>query len=174
MPPAKSSDAKTSASTVRERQIAAAAHARSMKNGAQSHQNGVGSSSLREFALLSTDNSAVAGAGQGPALNWPKESLELLNTYRVSHNLSTPAAFTTPYRQALLTNPGIGRQSPTMARKKDKRRVAKDQLALAVRKNFNGAAVNEIDVVVDMVYKVRNQDKVFRMRSTPAGVTKKQ
>lgn len=50
-----------------------------------------------------------------------------------------------------------------MARKKDKRRVAKDQLALAVRKNFNGAAVNEIDVVVDMVYKVRNQGECRRL-----------
>lgn len=59
-----------------------------------------------------------------------------------------------------------------MARKKEKRRVPKDQLALAVRKNFNGAAVSEIDVVVELVYKVRNQDKKFRMRSTP-GVTKK-
>ncbi|EME44084.1 hypothetical protein DOTSEDRAFT_71777 [Dothistroma septosporum NZE10] len=174
MPTAKSSDAKASASTVRERQIAAAAHARSMKNGAQSHQNGVGSSSLRDLALISTDNGAVAASAQGPGMQWNNASLGLLNTYRVSHNLSTPAAFTTPYRQALLTNPGIGRQSPTMVRKKEKRRVSKDQLALAVRKNFNGAAVNEIDVVVDMVYKVRNQDKAFRMRSAPTSVTKKQ
>lgn len=46
-----------------------------------------------------------------------------------------------------------------MARRKDKRRVSKEQLALAVRKNFNGAAVNEIDVVVEMVYKVRNKGR---------------
>lgn len=98
---------------------------------------------------------------------WSIASSELLDTYRVAHNLPSPAAFTSPLRQALLTNSGIGRQSPTMARKKEKRRVSKDQLALAVRKNFNGAAVNEIDVVVELVYKVRNQDKSFRMRSTP-------
>ena len=84
-------------------------------------------------------------------------SREFLNTYRVAHNLATPASFKSPLNQALLTNPGIGRQSPTMARKKDKRRIAKEQLALAVRKHFNGAAVNEIDVVVDLAYKVRNQ-----------------
>lgn len=90
-------------------------------------------------------------------MEWNRASIQLLNTYRVSHNLSTPAAFTSPLRQALLTNPGIGRQSPTMARKRDQRRVSKDQLALAVRKNFNGAAVSEIDVVVELVYKVRNQ-----------------
>ena len=36
-----------------------------------------------------------------------------------------------------------------MARKSDKKRTSKDQLALAVRKHFNGMAVNEIDVVVE-------------------------
>lgn len=93
---------------------------------------------------------------------WSIASSELLDTYRVAHNLQSPAAFTSPLRQALLTNSGIGRQSPTMARKKEKRRVSKDQLALAVRKNFNGAAVSEIDVVVELVYKVRNQGELRR------------
>jgi hypothetical protein len=46
-----------------------------------------------------------------------------------------------------------------MARKKEKRRISKEQLALAVRKNFNAAAVNEIDVVVELVYKVRNKGR---------------
>lgn len=49
-----------------------------------------------------------------------------------------------------------------MARKKEKRRISKEQLALAVRKNFNGAAVSEIDVVVELVYKVRNQGMYMR------------
>lgn len=44
-----------------------------------------------------------------------------------------------------------------MARRKAKRKVPKEQLAMAVRKNFNDAAVNEIDVMVDLLYKVRNQ-----------------
>ncbi|KAH0270433.1 hypothetical protein KCU71_g18937, partial [Aureobasidium melanogenum] len=57
--------------------------------------------------------------------------------------------------------------SPTMARRKAKRKVPKEQLAMAVRKNFNDAAVNEIDVMVDLLYKVRNQDKAFRLRSAP-------
>ena len=35
--------------------------------------------------------------------------------------------------------------------------MSKDQLALAVRKNFNAAAVSEIDVMVELVYKVRSQ-----------------
>lgn len=91
---------------------------------------------------------------------WHNAPISLLNSYRVAHNLSTPAAFTSSLNQALLTNPGIGRQSPTMARKKEKRRVSKEQLALAVRKNFNAAAVNEIDVVVELVYKVRNRGEL--------------
>lgn len=90
-------------------------------------------------------------------MSWNTSPLSLLNTYRVSHHLSTPAAFTSPLNQALLVNPGIGRQSPTMARRKDKRRVSKEQLATNVRKHFNGAAVNEIDVVVELVYKSRNK-----------------
>jgi len=90
---------------------------------------------------------------------WGTASTAMLNTYRVAHSLTTPAAFASPYNQALLTNPGIGRQSPTMARRKDKRRVPKEVLALAVRKNFNSAAVSETDVVVELVYKVRHQGK---------------
>ena len=46
-----------------------------------------------------------------------------------------------------------------MARRKDKRRVSREQLATNVRKHFNGAAVNEIDVVVELVYKSRNKGK---------------
>lgn len=90
-------------------------------------------------------------------MQWNTAPRELLNTYRVAHTLPTPAAFSSPLNQALLTNPGIGRQSPVMARKKEKRRVSQDQLALAVRKHFNGAAVNETDVIAELVYKVKNQ-----------------
>jgi hypothetical protein len=71
-----------------------------------------------------------------------------------------------------------------MARPKSKRRVHKDQLALAVRKNFNANGVNETDVLVDLLYKVKHQgtdilpalpihsthkptDKEFRVRFAP-------
>jgi hypothetical protein len=92
-------------------------------------------------------------------MSWNSAPLTLLDTYRTAYNLPTPSAFTSIQRQALLTNPGIGRHSPTRARQKDKRRVSKDQLALAVRKHFNSAAVNEIDVVVEVIYRVKNQGK---------------
>ena len=94
-------------------------------------------------------------------MQWSTAPQELLDTYRVAHTLPNTAAFKSPLNQALLTNPGIGRQSPTMARKQEKRRISKEQLALAVRKNFNAAAVNEIDVVGELVYKVRNQGALF-------------
>lgn len=92
-------------------------------------------------------------------MQWNTADRELLNTYRVSHSLTTPPAFKSPLNQALLSNPGIGKQTPSMARRKDKRRVSKDQLALAVRKNFNAAAVSEIDVMVELLYKVRSQGR---------------
>ncbi|KAI4734717.1 hypothetical protein E4T50_14759 [Aureobasidium sp. EXF-12298] len=88
---------------------------------------------------------------------WAQEDLSLLQQYRAAHRMETPSAFNSIRNQFLLSNPGIGRQSPTMARRKAKRKVPKEQLAMAVRKNFNDAAVNEIDVMVDLLYKVRNQ-----------------
>jgi Sin3 binding region of histone deacetylase complex subunit SAP30 len=37
------------------------------------------------------------------------------------------------------------------------RRVPKEQLAMAVRKDFNAAAVNEAEVVTNFLYVVKNQ-----------------
>jgi len=46
-----------------------------------------------------------------------------------------------------------------MARSKDKRRVSKDHLALAVRKDFNAAGVSEQEVITTFLYSVHNQSK---------------
>ena len=66
MPPAKSrlahEDSRSDGSTVRERQIAAAAHARKAKNGASAHTN---ASSLKELAMVNADSGNVVGQGQG-------------------------------------------------------------------------------------------------------------
>lgn len=51
--------------------------------------------------------------------------------------------------------------SPTMARPKAKRRVQKEQLALAVRKNFNALGVTESDVIVDWLYKSKHQGNAW-------------
>lgn len=91
-----------------------------------------------------------------------------------------------PLNLAVLTAPGIGRRSPTMARPKEKRKTGKEQVALAVRKHFNGLAVIETDVVVDFLYSVKFQgifeqldtcglvadlvkDQYFKMRFAPPG-----
>ncbi len=44
-----------------------------------------------------------------------------------------------------------------MARRRDQRRQSKEQLANAVRKHFNGLGIQENEVVVDFLYKVRWQ-----------------
>ncbi len=73
--------------------------------------------------------------------------------------MESPSAFKSPLSAAVLSVPGIGRRSPNMALKREKRKVGKEHLALAVRKHFKGLAVNEPDVVVDFLYKVKYQGK---------------
>lgn len=46
-----------------------------------------------------------------------------------------------------------------MARPKEKRRVSKDHLALAVRKDFNAAGVSEQEVITTFLYSVHNQSE---------------
>ncbi|KAF1344176.1 hypothetical protein BDV97DRAFT_363992 [Delphinella strobiligena] len=134
--------------------------------------NGNNTSHLLD-TLNANDSSSNQAASTGSnAFSWPQEPLALLQSYRSAHHLATPSAFSNQRNQYLLTNPGIGRQSPTMCRKKQKRKVGKEQLALAVRKNFNAAAVSEVEVMVGLLYKVRHQDKAFRMRAAPTKPTK--
>jgi len=76
MPPAKSrpaqEDSRSDASNARDRQIAAAAHARKSKNGASTHQNG---SALKALALVSTELGTAITSGQGVSTN-PAHPLE--------------------------------------------------------------------------------------------------
>nr|OQO20566.1 hypothetical protein B0A51_10442 [Rachicladosporium sp. CCFEE 5018] len=177
MPPAKAKppaeDSRSDASTIRERQIAAAAHARKSKQqtllSGGTGKDLVHGSALKDLALASAE---VGPFGQEAGMSWHTTSLPILDAYRTSHSLPIPAAFTTPLRQALLTNPGIGRQSPTMARCRSKRRVGREVLATAVRRHFGAMAVSEGEVVVEFVYGVRNRDKAFRVRSAPVYVKK--
>ncbi|KAI5246692.1 hypothetical protein E4T42_06312 [Aureobasidium subglaciale] len=115
-----------------------------------------GTSNLRDAKNVS-DTTAAQNTTSSNGFTWGQEDLSLLQQYRAAHRMDTPSAFNSIRNQFLLSNPGIGRQSPTMARRKTKRKVPKEQLAMAVRKNFNDAAVNEIDVMVDLLYRVRNQ-----------------
>ena len=57
----------------------------------------------------------------------------------------------------MLSKPGIGQLSPTMARQKGRRRVGKDHLAMAVKKDFNAATVVEAEVIPFFIYAIHHQ-----------------
>lgn len=117
-------------------------------------------------------------------MKWTSQEPAVLQGYRRAYRLDTPSTFKNPLSHVVLGQ-GIGRMSPTMARAKSNRRVHKDQLAMAVRKNFNALGVSESDVIVDWLYKTKHQgaqtsphhldnvadvfliDKEFRVRFTP-------
>jgi len=111
----------------------------------------------------------AGGAAQDAnvGIQWSAFEPSILQGYRHSYRLNTPSAFSSSYNQILLSQPGIGRMSPTMARHKERRRQSKDHLAKECRKHFNGLGIQENEVVVDFLYKVRYQDKNFRMRFAP-------
>lgn len=83
----------------------------------------------------------------------------MLHAYCHVHRLDTPPAFVSPYNQRMLTRPGIGQHSPTMARHRARRRISKGALALAVRKDFNAAIVLESELITSFLYAVKNQGK---------------
>lgn len=62
----------------------------------------------------------------------------------------------------MLTRPGIGQHSPTMARHRARRRVGKDVLALAVRKDFNAAIVIESELITSFLYAIQNQGEHYK------------
>ncbi|KAI9662830.1 MAG: hypothetical protein M1821_007877 [Bathelium mastoideum] len=144
--------------------------------GARGRRNGIlgGGSALKDVVSSSTlagnsnDGNNSQGTSSGSGFSWPNEEIDLLHAYRNLYRVDSPSAFYSPLNQALLTNPGIGRHSPTIARRKGKTKVSKEQLALAVRKHFNGLAVSETEVIVDMMYKIRSNDKAFRMKFAPS------
>ncbi|KAF2835257.1 hypothetical protein M501DRAFT_999288 [Patellaria atrata CBS 101060] len=174
MPPAKirvqQDDSKPEPPFLKEK--SGAAHllaARGRRNGHNGVQNG---SSLKE--VMTTEEAATMANGDSNSslqngtgrIPWASEDPQLLQSYRSAYGLDTPSSFKGPLSHIQLSH-GIGPLSPTMARKRAQRRVRKEQLALAVRKNFNALAVNENEVIVDFLYKVKSQDKAFRMHFGP-------
>ncbi|RKU47516.1 hypothetical protein DL546_004387 [Coniochaeta pulveracea] len=102
--------------------------------------------------------SAAAPESITPSLQWPAFDRDVLHSYRRAYRLNTSTAFSNDVRQWVLSKPGgIGLHSPTMARRKDFRRQSKDQLATNVRKHFNGLGVQENDIIVEFLHKVRSQ-----------------
>ncbi|KAH8729004.1 hypothetical protein GQ44DRAFT_737185 [Phaeosphaeriaceae sp. PMI808] len=129
------------------------ANARDRRNGRANATNG---SSLKEVDNVSTNSGQTSSDSNPSNIIWSSQDISVLRDYRRAYRLDSPSAFKNPLSHVVLGQ-GIGRYSPTMARPKSKRRVHKDQLALAVRKNFNALGVNESDVIVDWLYKSKNQ-----------------
>ncbi|OCL14206.1 hypothetical protein AOQ84DRAFT_331457 [Glonium stellatum] len=170
MPPTKTRVLQEDPSTTLKEKLNAlqATTARARRNGGPPLTNG---SSLKEVVSSTADTASTNGGTQsnqngGSGISWTSEDSSLLQGYRRAYRLDTPSSFKNPLSHIILGN-GIGQYSPTMARHRTKRRVNKDQLALAVRKNFNALAVNETEVIVDLLYKVKTQDKAFRVRFAP-------
>ncbi|KAH7064037.1 hypothetical protein BKA63DRAFT_177616 [Paraphoma chrysanthemicola] len=160
MPPKKAVDEHTQTQLLKEK--LQGANARDRRNG---RSNATGGSGLKEVDNAST-NSGQTTNDSTSNIKWSSQDASVLQGYRRAYRLDTPSTFKNPLSHVVL-NQGIGRFSPTMARHKSKRRVHKDQLALAVRKNFNALGVTESDVIVDWLYKTKNQDKEFRVRFAP-------
>lgn len=91
-------------------------------------------------------------------LNWASFDRDILHAYRREHRLNTPSSFSSTYHQLVLSQPtGIGRFSPTMACRRDARRQTKEQLAMSIRKHFNGMGVQENDVIVDLIHRIHSE-----------------
>ncbi|KAF2489246.1 hypothetical protein BU16DRAFT_531575 [Lophium mytilinum] len=136
---------------------------RGRRNGASALGNG---SSLKEVVSQADSASTHGGQNGQSMMSWASEDPALLQGYRRTYRLDAPSSFKNPLSHVVLSH-GIGKYSPTMARHKAKRRVPKEQLAMSVRKNFNALAVNETEVIVDLLYKAKTQDKAFRARFAP-------
>ncbi|KAH7382700.1 hypothetical protein DE146DRAFT_669587 [Phaeosphaeria sp. MPI-PUGE-AT-0046c] len=142
--------------------------ASSLKEKAKARRNGHGNATNgKEVADNASVHSGQASSDSNASnIKWSSQDTSVLQSYRRAYRLDTPSSFKNPLSHVVL-NHGIGRLSPTMAREKSKRRVQKEQLALAVRKNFNALGVTESDVIVDWLYKSKNQEKEFRVRFAP-------
>ncbi|TGJ80033.1 hypothetical protein E0Z10_g8721 [Xylaria hypoxylon] len=103
-----------------------------------------------------------------PQLQWSTFDRDVLHEYRREHRLDTPTAFSSSYRYWVLSQSHVGLRSPTMARRSQFRRQSKDDLTKAVRRHFNGVGVQENDVIVDFLHKVRNPGVVKPRRNKEA------
>jgi len=136
--------------------------ARGRRNGNVATTNG---HSLKDLAsaseTVSQSNSQSTSTSSG--IDWRTEETALLHRYRSAYRLPVPSAFHNPMAHCILQS-GIGPQSPTMSRPKNKRRIRREELAMIVRKNFKEAPVSENECVVELLYKVKMRDKAFRLK----------
>lgn len=167
MPPPRSKpqpdDSRSETSSIKEK---AGTNASNLPNGKARRVGGTAAigSSLRDVVTAGPSGALVETA---PTIDWPSFDATVLNNYRYGYRLNTPATFCKPYNHLVLSQSKIGRKSPTMAKRKEQRRQTHEQLANVARKHFNNMGITENEIVVDFLYKVRWQDKNFRMRFDP-------
>ncbi|KAI0020954.1 hypothetical protein F4780DRAFT_739574 [Xylariomycetidae sp. FL0641] len=170
MPPAKSKahqnnhdDTKSETASAKERN----------GHGSNNHKmRRVGSSTGSQAPVNGTTSAAapaVSQPTQAPGLQWSAFDRDVLHDYRREHRLDTPTAFAHSYHHWVLSQPGIGLRSPTMARRFPHRRQTKEDLAKVVKKHFNGVGMQENDVIVSFLHKVRNPGvvKIKRNKLAP-------
>ena len=171
-------ESKSEASSTREKYTGSFPSTAPPKKRRNVHSTGGSASNLREVvnASQSAGNAQQQSTDDAPRvglsdthhclisltqtdtqISWPSFDTSTLLTYKTAHRLDVPSAFTSPYNERMLSRPGIGSLSPTMARPKKLQRVGKDQLAMAVRKDFNAAMVSESEIITSFLYSVYNQ-----------------
>lgn len=90
-------------------------------------------------------------------VDWSNMDTSVLNAYRLLHRLRLPSVFGSGFNERVLGRAGVCRRSPTMIRHKARRKTNKEQMALAVKKDFNDAMINELDSIATFLYSIHNK-----------------
>ncbi|KAI1498706.1 hypothetical protein F5X99DRAFT_392374 [Biscogniauxia marginata] len=180
MPPAKSKlnhdDSKPETASVKERNGNGSNNHNHQTNGKMRRVGSSTGSQLRDANATNGSSSIAPPTAQAvsqPAhtlgLRWSSFDRDVLHDYRREHRLDTPTAFANSYHYWVLSRPGIGLRSPTMARRQEHRRQSKEDLTKAVRRHFNGMGIQENDVIVGFLHKIRNPGvvKIKRNKNAP-------
>ncbi|GAP86225.1 hypothetical protein SAMD00023353_0303690 [Rosellinia necatrix] len=175
MPPAKSKvihdDAKSDTASLKERNGHSSKDTHKTNGKLQRVASSTGSQ-LKEATTAKAPTAAMTPPVLQPTitsgLQWSTFDRDVLHEYRREYRLDTPTAFSSAYRHWVLSQSSVGRRSPTMARRAQFRRQSKDDLAKAVRRHFNAVGVQENDVIVEFLHKVRNPGVVKPRRNKEA------
>ncbi|KAL8939877.1 MAG: hypothetical protein Q9211_002544 [Gyalolechia sp. 1 TL-2023] len=90
-------------------------------------------------------------------IDWATMDASTLNTYRQLRRLQVPPPFGSAFNERILCRRGVGRRSPTMARHAQRRKISKEQLAVAVKKDFHDQMLNELESITNFLYSIRSQ-----------------
>ncbi|KAI1162419.1 hypothetical protein F5B18DRAFT_384424 [Nemania serpens] len=163
MPPAKlkanHDETKSDTASLKERNGHGPKDAHKPNGKLQRVASSTGSQSKEAASAKGPTNATAAPVTQPtstPGLQWSTFDRDILHEYRREHRLDTPTAFSSSYRYWVLSQSNIGLRSPTMARRAQFRRQSKEDLAKAVRSHFNGVGIQENDVIVDFLHKVKH------------------